>query len=391
MQVAIDAVGIRGHGGAAVLCELLYWLPTVRPEWHWHVFLFDRHLRYFDDPVVPDNVTIESVKYGNNGLQRLQWIDRRLSARLGELNVDAIFAFANIGSAHPIVPQTVFCHQLNAFFSGGISSHLLVKRTRLWFMRRCILRGAKSSQAMIVQTEAMRNRIVECEPGLGGRVHVIPSGYRTPAASPTIRPEKKKLIDEAPRPRLIYVSHPSEHKNHETLVKSLGLLVKRIPEVQLLLTIERDCPPNRRYASFSRQVKGAGEATGVADHLVWLGQLNPDEVTYALQSSDLMVFPSLAESFGLGLVEAMAVGCPVVAADLSYAHDVCKDAALYFDPLSSEAIAQTVERVLGSKMELDHLKEAAQNRKSLYSYKSIASEIADVIEQCIMLDAQKYG
>ncbi|MGO8823332.1 MAG: hypothetical protein ACLQO6_19190, partial [Desulfomonilaceae bacterium] len=70
MLVAIDAVGIRGHGAAAVLCELLQWLPKVRPEWRWHVFMFERPLREFDDPIVVNSVTIEQTHHGDGGLGR---------------------------------------------------------------------------------------------------------------------------------------------------------------------------------------------------------------------------------------------------------------------------------------------------------------------------------
>jgi glycosyltransferase involved in cell wall biosynthesis len=381
MNVAIGAVGIRGHGGAAVMCELLHWLPTVRPHWHWHVFLLDRRLRQFDDPTVPDSVTLEFVESGNKAWQRLRWIDRHLPARLRALNVNALFSFANIGSARPHFPQTVFCHQLNAFFSAGIPSHLLIKRARLWFMRQRILRGALASQTMIVQTNAMRDRIVKFERRLDGRIRVIPSGYRTPTATPTVRPEKKTLIDGTPRPRLIYVSHPDKHKNHETLVRSLKLLAKAVPNIRLLLTLEQNFETDQYYASCVQRIQRTVQAEGVADRLVWLGWLNPNEVTYALQSSDLMVFPSLAESFGLGLAEAMAADCPIVASDLPYAHDVCEDAALYFDPTSPEAIAQTVQQVLGNHRVFERLRDVAQERKSLFAYDRIANEIAEVIER----------
>ena len=60
-----------------------------------------------------------------------------------------------------------------------------------------------------------------------------------------------------------------------------------------------------------------------------------------------MVFPSLAESFGLPLVEAMAAGCPVAAADRPYAREVAGPAAVYFDPLDPRALAECVIGVLG--------------------------------------------
>jgi glycosyltransferase involved in cell wall biosynthesis len=65
---------------------------------------------------------------------------------------------------------------------------------------------------------------------------------------------------------------------------------------------------------------------------------------------DALFFPSLAESYGLPLVEAMVMGLPVVCADLPYAHWLCADQALYFDPAdpaaAREAIAELDRRRL---------------------------------------------
>lgn len=220
MLVVIDTVGIRGHGGAAVLCELLRWLPIVRPEWKWHVFLFDRSLREFEDPAVSEQVTLEQIRKGNGGLGRLVWVNRHLPARLLSMEADLLFSFSNIGPSRASTPQVVFCHQPNAFFAEAIPSGALFKRAYMRFMRSQILRGARTSSAIIVQSDAMRKGILEKESSLSSRIHVIPSGYRTPSEKPDIRSGKKRLIDNASRPRLIYVSHPTEHKNYLTLLRN---------------------------------------------------------------------------------------------------------------------------------------------------------------------------
>lgn len=385
MRVVIDAVGIRGHGGAAVLCELLRWLPIARPEWEWHVFLFDRWLREFDDPTVPEQVTLEQIRMGNGGLGRLSWVNRRLSARLEVMGEDLLFSFANIAPVRSGLPQVVFCHQRNAFFSDGIPPRMLFKRWRMRLMRSHILRGARASGAMIVQTKAMRERIIELEPSLDGRIHVIPSGYRTPSGNPDIREEKKALIDGADRPRLIYISHPSEHKNHLALVRAMPGILKTMPSASLLLTLEKQRPADRRYTSFIVEIQREAEQLGVSQRLVWLGILNPDEVEYALRASDLTVFPSLAESFGLGLVESMAAGCPVAAADISYAHDVCGEAAVYFDPRDSADIAKNVLSVLREDATSKRLRSIGTERKDRFSYERIAGEIALVFEMAAEL------
>lgn len=379
MKVAIDAVGIRGHGGAAVLFELLHWLPQVKPDWRWRVFLLGRDLREFNDPPCEKNVIIEHTLYGNSGLARLRWVKYQLRERIKDIGADIILCFANIGSDKPCVPQVVFVQQTNAFFDEGIAKHDFLKRLRMKFMRRNILAGARASRAVIVQTEAMRNRMLMYTPQLNGRIHVIPSGFRTPSLNPAIRPKKKALIDSAGRPRLIYVSHPSEHKNHINLIKALPNLGKLFSNMQLLLTLEKSNPPNARYASFIQEITKAAREGGVDNNLVWLGILTPDEVNYGLVNCDLLVFPSLAESFGLGLVEAMAAGCPIVASDLPFAHDVARDAAVYFDPLSSKNIAETIVSTLSEKDAIERMKAAGTRLKEKYSYENIAYQIAEVL------------
>lgn len=379
MKVAIDAVGIRGHGGAAILCELLHWLPILRPEWKWHVILFERDLREFDDPPLGNNVKIEHTRFGNSGWQRIKWIQWELKERIQEIGADALFAFANMGSNKPCIPQVLYVQQTNVFFTKGITGYTFIQRLRFWMIRQQILRGAKASRAVIVQTETMRQQILSFASDLRSCIHVIPSGYRTPSTVPILRPEKKSLIDRTTRPRLIYVSHPSEHKNHEALLCAMPMIVKEFPNANLLLTLEKK-PPNSRYASFIKSIVQLIENLGLTRHVVMTGILGPDEVSYALGKSDMMVFPSLAESFGLGLVEAMAAGCPVAVSDLSYARDVARDAAVYFDPTNPEDISHVVILTLSDNKQIWQLKEKGLGLKDRYSYERISQQIAALFE-----------
>jgi glycosyltransferase involved in cell wall biosynthesis len=385
MKVAIDAVGIRGHGGAAVLQELLHWLPRARPHWKWHVFLFNRDLREFDDPPVQRNVSFEHTRNGNSGLTRLLWVDFQLQKRLKEINPDALFSFANIGPVKPSVPQVVFVQQTNAFLKEGIPRNDFLMRLRMKFIKKKILAGAKRSNAVIVQTETMRKRMLMDAPQLNDRIHVIPSGFRTPSLHPVIRPEKKVLIGNSSHPRLIYVSHPAPHKNHKTLMDAMHLIATKYPLVTLFLTVDIEAQNSRKlsekkYFAYTRPIKEFYSRSRLKKNIVFLGWLTPDEVEYALKSSDLMVFPSLSESFGLGLVEAFAAGCPVVASNLTYARDVGGDAALYFDPKSPLSISETVADALESDGLRKTLKERGLERSRSYSYQITAEHIARVLE-----------
>ena len=388
MHIAIDAVGIRGHGGAAVLCELLHWLPKVKPDWTWHVYIFNRNLREFDNPIVPDNVRIETTNLGNNGFERLKWIQEYLPEKLYLIGADVVFSFANIGNSNSFVPQVIFCHQPNAFFYDGIPRQAFLKRARLLFMRNKILQGAMASEAMIVQTHAMKNRIIQIKPALMDKIHVIPSGYRTLSGKPNIRNEKRNMIDKAQRPRLIYVSHPSEHKNHIALIRAMPQILKSFPLASLLLTLEKENPPNKRYASFIHNFYNHAKILGVENNIVWTGILNPDEVSYALSNCEMSVFPSLAESFGLGLVESLAAGCPVAGADLRYVHDICGNAAVYFNPNDPNDIANTIVTTCGNKAKIENIKLLCKQHSAKYSYRLIAHNIAFVLENAAKIKTE---
>lgn len=392
MNVAIDAVGIRGHGGAAVLCELLHWLPHVRPDWRWHVFLFERDFREFDDPPISDRVTIEYTRHGDSGAARLAWVNSKLQKRVREIGADLILSVANIGARRPATPQVVLVHQINAFFNDGVTQGAFLNRLRMSFLRWQILAGAKASKVVIVQTEGMRDRMQQFEPSLAGRIQVIPSGYRTPPAVPSIRTDKRILIDKATRPRLIYVSHPPTHKNHLSLLKAWEIIHRNYPRASLLLTLKSEYYHNSKkktqkyYDSFLKPILDYDKSMLKPNNIIWMGFLNADEVQYALANSDLMVFPSLAESFGLGLVEAMNAGCPIIASDLDYAHDVAGDAAVYFDPNDPFSIASAADKLLKSEENRYKLISLGREKLPQYSYENIANKITSIFDRIIKYD-----
>jgi glycosyltransferase involved in cell wall biosynthesis len=382
MRVTIDAVGIREGGGASVLTELLHWLPVVRPQWQWDVYLLDRHLRNFDDPQVPEQVSLYPTSRGNNGFGRIWWVTRELPRLLRRQGADVVLSFANIGSNRPVVPQVVYCQQLLAFSDTGNASRSLVRRVRLRLLQRSIRRGLPASSAVIVQTTGMREEIVARFPALATKVHVIPSGFRTPSSQPQVRPELAAMIERAARPRLIYVSALLPHKNHCELLGAVRLLMASHPTVSLLLTV--DLQKTTKQERVRRAVLEHLNDSGLRERVTCMGHLSADEVDYALRRADLLVFPSLAESFGLPLAEAIAAQCPIAASDLPYAHEVAGDAAVYFNPSDERSMAQCIKGVLNDDEKIRQLKEAASFRREMFLYERIAERVAGVLEDAIL-------
>ena len=118
-------------------------------------------------------------------------------------------------------------------------------------------------------------------------------------------------------------------------------------------------------------VAGAGgwgdgrPSTGVE----WLGRVD-DATLHALYAgAACLAIPSLDEGFGLPAVEAMAVGCPVVAARAGALPEICGDAAVLVDPLDTDAIAAGLLEAIARA---DELRELGRARAALYTWERSA-------------------
>ena len=79
--------------------------------------------------------------------------------------------------------------------------------------------------------------------------------------------------------------------------------------------------------------------------IVNLGNIKYDEILKLYENTNALIFPSIAESFGLPLIEASSLNLPILASELDYVRDVCNPVET-FNPNSSLSIARAVKRFL---------------------------------------------
>ena len=84
---------------------------------------------------------------------------------------------------------------------------------------------------------------------------------------------------------------------------------------------------------------------GIDDQVYFVGFVRVEELVYLYAKAKMMVFPSLFEGFGIPLVEAMAVGCPVLASNNISLPEVGGDTVEFFDPLSHQSIGEAIAKV----------------------------------------------
>jgi len=372
VKVVIDAVGVRGHGAAAVLEEVLRQIPMVRPDWDIEVFLLSRHLREFDDPApLPKRVHLKAQDFGDTALERLMWSYIGFPSVCRRLRGNVALCFANIGSRRPWTPQVVLVHQLLAINTAAHHTLRGLSRLRMRVLGRLILGGARASRFVVVQSRWMKEALARLCPELQAKIFVIPSPIRERVAQDGVIRESLQRVAEVCSPLIVYVAHPAQHKDHATAVRALSGIRDVFADAALVLTLD-PAPRDKKSMVVVRALRRTIEGEGVADRVHLVGAIAGSEVDWLLERADLMVFPSLAESFGLPLAEAMACGCPIVAADVPYAHDVAEDCAVYFKASDSRDLAVKAISVLRDKALATRMRIKGQERaKTLFGRSSV--------------------
>jgi glycosyltransferase involved in cell wall biosynthesis len=131
------------------------------------------------------------------------------------------------------------------------------------------------------------------------------------------------------QPFLLYPANAWPHKNHGRLFEAFGRLRQARPDLRLVLT-----------------GSGLEKLTGVPPGVEVRGRVPRDKLAELYRTASALVFPSLYEGFGQPPLEAMASGTPVAVSRAGSLPEVCGDAALYFDPTSTDEITEAIVAVL---------------------------------------------
>lgn len=179
---------------------------------------------------------------------------------------------------------------------------------------RRIRRRCQQAAALVAPSVAIERELIAAGYPRD-RIHLIPNGVPLmPMATPAARREAREALGHIQRalelperaPLAVYTGRLHERKGLQHLVAAWPLVLEQQPQARLWLVGEGPCE-----GDLASQI----DALGLQGKVVLAGAF--DDVEDVLRAADLFVLPSLEEGMSLALLEAMALGVPIVATDIA--------------------------------------------------------------------------
>ncbi len=196
------------------------------------------------------------------------------------------------------------------------------------------------------------------------------------------------------KPYILYVGNAHPHKNVEGLIKAFlkikndshpeldsGSRTNWIPgqarndkgDLQLVLAGNEHYFWERIKAKYDKDVKD----------IIFTGFVSDEELVVLYKNAKAFVQPSFEEGFGIPMLEAMSLGCPVVSSNAGSLPEVGGNAAVYFDPTNLDDMVEKIREVLNNQKLAAELIKKGSLRVKDFSWKKLAEQTLKTFEEVL--------
>jgi glycosyltransferase involved in cell wall biosynthesis len=175
------------------------------------------------------------------------------------------------------------------------------------------------------------------------------------------------------KPFVLFVSSLWQYKNCDGLLRAWALARGELGDRQLAVV------GAGRDEKYLASLRSLADELGIAGDVVFTGGIPLEQTVDFYRAADVFVYPSLNETFGLPILEAMACGCPVVTSNTSAMPETAGQAAVLSDPKDPASIARAIVEAAGPDQ--DRLRDLGLARASQFTWSATAAATLDVYRE----------
>jgi glycosyltransferase involved in cell wall biosynthesis len=246
-------------------------------------------------------------------------------------------------------------------------------------LRRMLLPSALRRLDRIIAVSAwVKQELIEITRIKESRIDVVPNGIDLLAFYPRPRGEESVVLIQPfsfKRPYVLYAArleHPV--KNHIRLINAFCIFKERTKYPHRLILAGAD-------SSGVEKIRKAAEKSKYRNDIFFIGFFPSTSLPELYSGADIVVIPSMYEGFGMGALEAMACGVPVICARAGSLPETAEHAALYFDPKNSEEMADRMVTMTTNREIYHECRQLGLERVQNFSWDRCAEETVNLIHK----------
>lgn len=373
-------IGIEGqrlfrkkkHGMDMVALELIKNLQEIDQENQYYVFVKPDE----DDEVLKDTSNFKIIKL--EGGSYPQWEQFALPKAAKKYGCEVLHCTSNTAPLFLDIPLITTLHDIIYMESSYLkilkSSATTYQKFGNVYRKMVVPKVVKNSKKIITVSHFEKNRIGEFfEMNSDNRLEAVYNGVSThfKVVTDTLELKRVKDLYNLPEKYFFFLGNTDPKKNTKGTLKAFSDFLKQTQLDYKLVMLDYD------RSELEKLLDEIGDKE-LINKIILTGYVINTDLPAIYSQSKIFLYPSLRESFGIPMLEAMGCGVPVITSNTSSMPEVAEDAAHIIDPFKPEEITQGIIKILENKEYANMLIEKGLNRSKEFSWKNMAKQVLEL-------------
>jgi glycosyltransferase involved in cell wall biosynthesis len=302
-----------------------------------------------------------------------RWERKALPKAAVRLGADVLHCPANTGPEKSRVPMVLTIHDLIPLEPG-----LEVADSSQWASR--VGSGARAASRILTPSTYSKERIVEVFGVSADRIDVnfwaADAKYEQVEDAEALAGIRRKYTGQAEQKYVLAFSGADKRKNGKRILEAHSRLSDRLRDEYHLVVVGMPDPVRSR----ARET-WSGRPGWESMHLH--GFAPEEDMSALISGAEVLCYPTLAEGFGLPVLDGFRCGTAVLAGNTTSVPEVAGDAAMLADPYDVDAIAACLEKLLNGQELRDSLVRKGLARVEEFTWQATARRAVDVFEKVV--------
>ncbi len=378
MRVLLNGINAMSAGGKTVIRNITKNIIKISPDINFDLVLPQN--QGFDHWASSKNAEIHLKRnIGNRTIGRLIDLHFNISFWCRKYKSNICFTLGDIGPIKLGIPHIVLLQQAIILYNDYNFERYwsLGEKLKFNYLRWHFAKMAPNCNIISVQSPIMAERLERNYNVPKNKIKVIASTF-SGVYNDLISNKAHAMMRNIDKPcRLLFLSAGYPHKNFAILPKVAIEIKKRglNNKIHIFLTLD----VSKKYTK-----KVLKTIEPYSSFISNLGQLTKDEVPCVYKEAEALFMPTLVESFGLIYLEAMHYKCHILTSDRDFSRWMCGECAMYFDPLDSISIVDTIEKYIKNPPLPEYGENVTQRLNNFpKSWKKVTEKYVEVIKEFI--------